>query len=83
MVIQEKNLYKEIIGITQDYLGPASERFIYRQIKNHLHKTPEELDQADIKVLIKWSKIAMALLTNNNEVVDEFASRLKALAKTI
>ncbi len=83
MVIKNKSLYKDVVNITRDYLGPASERFIDRQIQSHLNKDPGQLTGRDIAVLIAWSKIAMALLTNNDEIVDEFANRLNALSRKI
>jgi hypothetical protein len=35
------NVYDEVIRITHIYLGPAAERFIARQMLNHLQKSPE------------------------------------------
>lgn len=77
----QKNLYKNVISVTADYLGPAAERFMERQIENHLGKMPQDLKPHDLAKLISWSRLAMALLTTNNDVVDEFAERLTQLSQ--
>jgi hypothetical protein len=78
-VVISNSLYNQVVDITTDYLGPASQRFIDRQIENHLHKRPDQLTRADITTLISWSKIALALLTNNSKLVNEYARRITGL----
>lgn len=73
-------LYNQMIEVTADYLGPAADRFIDRQIQSHLNKRPEELTRKDITALISWSKLAMAVLTSDTAVVDEYTDRLTVLA---
>ncbi len=74
-------LRAHVIAVSQDYLGPAAERFIDRQITTHLQKKPELLDAQDLKKLIDWIKLAFALLTQETKIVDEYIERLAALAK--
>jgi hypothetical protein len=74
-----KNLYQKIVDISQDYLGPAADRFITRQINTHLNKAPEQLDEADLRILIDWIKPTFALLTNDTKLVNSFIDRLLAL----
>lgn len=76
-------LYDQMVEITTDYLGPAADRFIDRQIQSHLGKNPSAVTKKDIPELVSWSKIAMALLTNDTAIVDEFTSRFMALASDI
>jgi hypothetical protein len=75
------SLYTRMVEVTADYLGPAADRFIDRQIQSHLNKKPEELTRKDITFLISWSTLAMALLTDDSTIVNEFTSRLAALSK--
>ncbi len=77
-----KSLYERMVELTADYLGPAADRFIDRQIESHLNKKPEQLTRQDIMALISWSKLAMALLTNDSSIVDEFADRMVKLANS-
>jgi hypothetical protein len=72
-------LYKKAVRVTEDYLGPAGERFIRRQITTHLHIEPELLDKNKLSQLVDWSSIAFALVTNNDEDIDAFTQDLKAL----
>ena len=45
-------LYSDVVDITYDYLGPAADRFVTRQIRSHLGKAPEELKKRDLRDLI-------------------------------
>lgn len=73
-------LYSEVVDITYDYLGPAADRFVTRQIRSHLGKAPEELKKRDLRDLISWIKIAMSLLTDDNELINKYVSDLTLLA---
>lgn len=72
-------LYKKTVQVTEEYLGPAGERFIRRQITTHLNITPEKLDKKNLPKLIDWSSIAFALLTNNSDDIESFTKDLKSL----
>lgn len=74
-------LYDQVVSITSDYLGPASRRFIDRQIVNHLGKRPEELSRADLGELTDWIIAAVAILTEDKHLIEEFTSRLQKLSK--
>lgn len=74
-------LYDRVVRITHVYLGPAADRFIARQIQNHLHKQPEELSKDDLHVLIDWIRIAVSLLTEDSEIIEEYTSQLAKLTK--
>jgi hypothetical protein len=74
-------LYEEVVKTTDELLGPAADRFITRQIHNHLHKDPEELNKRDLKQLIDWIALAMALLSNDEDLVGKYISNLRRLAR--
>jgi hypothetical protein len=73
------SVYEQTVSITTDYLGPAAKRFIDRQVANHLHKKPEAMTVEDIPILINWAKIAMALLTDDHHIIDEFIRRMNKI----
>lgn len=75
----EAPLYDKVVRITNVYLGPAADRFIARQVQNHLHKQPEELSRDDLKKLIDWIRVAVSLLTDDSEVIEEYAAQLQRL----
>jgi len=81
MIAQQTDLYPQVVEIATDYLGPASKRFIDRQIVNHLQKEPEELTKEDLSRLIGWIEVVVALLTDDKKLVQEFTGRLEDLAK--
>lgn len=77
---KDTTLYDEVVRVTHVYLGPAADRFIARQVENHLHKAPEELSKADLASLIDWIRVVVSLLTEDNEIVEEYAAELEKLA---
>lgn len=74
-------IYEQTIEITQDYLGPAAERFITRQIVFHLQKDPKRLTKKDIPQLAEWVKVSIAVLTDDKKMVDDFTKRILTLVK--
>ena len=79
-VSNRHTLYAQVVAISHPYLGPAAERFITRQIHNHLHKDPLELTHEDLHSLIDWVRVAVSFITEDTHIVEEYASRLKQLA---
>lgn len=75
------NLYGNVVRITHVYLGPAADRFIARQVRNHLQKEPEELSPSDLLSLIDWIKVAVSFLADNPELVEEYTEELVKLTK--
>jgi plasmid maintenance system antidote protein VapI len=73
-------LYDQVVRVTHVYLGPAADRFIARQVENHLHKAPEELSKTDLASLIDWIRATVSLLTEDNEIIEEYAAELQKLA---
>ena len=73
-------LYDQVVRVTHVYLGPAAERFVARQVENHLHKRPEELSRDDLLKLIDWIRLAVSLLTDDSEIIEEYTLQLLRLA---
>jgi hypothetical protein len=74
------DLSAKVIAVTQEYLGPASERFIYRLINFHLGKEPSELSKKDLAKLTEWVKVSLGLLTDDKSLVKECEKKLLKLA---
>lgn len=74
------SIYEQVVEVTSDYLGPAADRFISRQIMNHLRKRPEQLREADLPVLIDWLKLSMAFLTSDAQLIGRYIAELQAIA---
>ncbi len=75
------SIYQQALTITKDYLGPAAERFLDRQIAFHLGKEPEQLSKSDISQLAEWVKVSIAILTEDKAMVDDFTTRILKLKK--
>lgn len=79
---EQRTLYDEVVRVTHVYLGPAADRFIDRQVQNHLHKSPKELSQTDLSRLIDWIRAAVSLLTEDSEIVEEYTRQLERLTRS-
>lgn len=73
-------LYEEVVGVTYEYLGPAADRFVARQIRNHLGKEPERLQKQDLGRLIDWFSASLSLLSEDTKMVKRYVIALNALA---
>ena len=80
-MVGQQTIQEQVIDISRDYLGPAADRFINRQIRNHLRKNPERLAKKDLVELISWIKVAMAILTDDDKIVNEYVRHLHKLTK--
>lgn len=75
------SLFDDLVTITYDYLGPAADRFVVRQIRNLLNKDPAQLEQEDLRQLIDWIQIAMRLVTDDAQIVDRYVADLESMAQ--
>jgi hypothetical protein len=76
----EELYYNKILEVIRDYLGPAAERFVSRQIQTHLHKDPIHLQKSDIPTLAIRIRSGLMVLTRDEAVVEEAYQRLSSLA---
>jgi len=74
-------LFDRVVEVTHVYLGPAADRFIVRQIHNHLGKEPHELSRNDLTKLIDWIRIAVSFLTDDTALIEEYAEELEKLTR--
>lgn len=81
MMTSRTTLYQQVVEVTADILGPAAERFVARQIENHLNKPPEKLTRSDLEALVDWIKLAISMLTDDQSLVDAYGKRILELAK--
>lgn len=75
------NLYNDVVTITYNYLGPAADRFVVRQIRNHLQKDPSELRRKDLRQLIDWIQLAMRLISSDSDAIDRYIQDLEVLVQ--
>jgi hypothetical protein len=75
----ELSLYYEVVNATSEYLGPAADRFVSRQIRHHLQKEPEKLQRKDLKQLIVWIRLAMTMLSDDPKLVSGYIRDLEKL----
>lgn len=74
------NLYEDVVKVTTHFLGPAAERFVDRQIHNHLGKKPRELAMSDMDELVEWASLAIAVVSNDPDMVRNYSESLMALS---
>jgi len=73
-------IYQQVLDVATDYLGPASKRFMDRQIESHLKIEPEKLASKDIPTLTNWTRVALAVLTEDRKLINEFVGRMEHLS---
>lgn len=76
-----ESIYQQLVNATTELLGPASGRFIDRQIENHLKIQPHELRPKDIVVLAEWIRLSMGLLTDDAKTLSSYSSVLDRLSR--
>ena len=74
------DVYDKIITIVDDYLGPAGQRFVDRQIVFHLKKKPQDITHNDVPGLVEWVKVTLSLLTDDASAVKDCSDRIAKLA---
>jgi hypothetical protein len=79
--VKTTSFYSRVVKITQAYLGPAAERFVARQVRNHLGKEPERLEKQELPELIVWFSMAMGILSGDEQVVHSYTADLRKLVK--
>jgi hypothetical protein len=78
-MVTSSSFYEKVVRVTYAYLGPAADRFVTRQIRNHLDKKPEQLTQEDLPELIDWMRLAMGFLTQDKQMIEDYVDRLHKL----
>ena len=66
----KNSIYLKAVEVARSYLGPSAERFINRQIEQHLLLKPEDLAKNNLSDLAKWVKISSALITDQKTAED-------------
>jgi hypothetical protein len=79
--MKHHSIKAQLFAVSQDYFGPAAERFVDRQISTHLGKRSDDITKDDLAELIDWLKLSFAMLTKDIKLVDEYVSRLNQIAK--
>jgi hypothetical protein len=74
------SVYDQLLAVTHVYLGPAADRFINRQIENHLHKDPKNITRADLSTMVDWIRTVVSLISDDTEVIEEYVAELHKLA---
>ena len=73
------SIYTKAVEISEEYLGPAGERFLRRQIDTHLGIEPEMLKRVHMPKLTQWTELAFSLLTNDRHEVTSYTNHLLSL----
>lgn len=80
-VTTKHSVHQQVVDCLYEYFGPAAERFVAREVKAHLHKKPEDLTADDIPKLHEWSKLAIALISDDSKDIDNFSTCFLSIGK--
>ena len=70
--------YNKVFAEVQPFFGQMASRFLGRQIRSHLGKSPRSLEVSDKESLARWLRISAGLLLNE-ETADTLAEKILAL----
>lgn len=76
-----KPLFDRVLVATTEYMGPAANRFLVRQIRAHLNKDPKDITPEDVTRLTEWISAEISLFTQDTALVDDFTRELLKVAK--
>ncbi len=76
---KDDTLYRKVVDVTHEYFGPAADRFVTRQIQSHLNKNPSQLRKRDLAGLIDWMSLAMAVVIEDEKLVNRYVADLNVL----
>lgn len=79
-MVASSSIFEQAVAISEEYLGPAGERFMRRQITTHLGITPETLSRKHLPDLVDWTRLAFTMLTNDEKEVRNFTKSLLHLS---
>lgn len=82
MTVPQIYVYKRVLTISEDYLGPAAPRFLSRLVTNHLGKPANRITSDDLPQLVVWIKLAATVITDDELVVNDYIERLEKLGHT-
>ena len=71
-------LCDDVINVAKTYMGPAADRFVSRQVSQHLDITVETLSNQHLPELAKWIFISGKLLMDEAKA-QEFSDKVKGL----
>lgn len=80
---KQTDTYSKLIQITEPYLGPVAERFVGRQVENHLHKKPTNLTKKDLETLVDWLAISIAHLSDDTKLVSRYKLELDEIIESL
>lgn len=75
------SIYDQLVSATSELLGPASERFIDRQISNHLHIKPQEITASEVKELAHWIRVSMSVLSNDHATLHNYEQEIQRICE--
>ncbi len=79
--MKDQNYYQQVVSATEEFLGPAAERFVNRQIEFHLGKPPETIGRDDIPRLKETLGAALGLLVKDETVVAQAMHKFDLIVK--
>jgi len=76
-------LLQKVTSITEEFLGPATDRFVSRQILSHLNKPAADILPEDLQTLLKWTKVTLGHLTEDTQMIDDYVRQMNELIHSL
>jgi len=73
--------YNKVLEECSKLFGDGAERFLNRQIENHLSKNPDTLSYADKEELARWIRVSAGLVFPA-ETAEELSLTIQSFGRT-
>ena len=71
-------LYDDVVSIAKNYMGPAADKFMSRQLNTHLGVAPASMGKQHLDDLAKWVFTSGKTLMDTAKAQD-FSDKIKKL----
>ena len=74
------DLYSDVVKVSKPFLGPATEKFVSRQITGHLNIEESQLTPQHLEELAKWCYTSGKLIISDDRA-QELSDKVKSLRR--
>ncbi len=74
-----ENYFSKIVEVIRNYLGPASERFIVRQLDFHLKRKEKVIYESEVERIADWSAVALSMITQDKAMIQRCKKEISGL----
>lgn len=75
-----KTYFYKVVSVAEEFLGPAAERFVRRQVEFHLSKNPKDLTSKDVLKLSRTFGTSLGQIVKSDEMIKRAVKKIEMIA---